>query len=104
MLGSAGQKIARIVELAEELYERVTELREQVHELRETTVETRDRIAALEDEVAGQRRLLEALAAAEGIDVDAVGDDERPARADPDASATEDGRAAPEEGSGPTEA
>lgn len=70
MLGSAGEKISRVVDLAEELYERVVELREQVAELRETTRETRDRVAAMEDELADQRAILEAVAEAEGVDVE----------------------------------
>jgi uncharacterized coiled-coil DUF342 family protein len=72
MLGKAGQKISRIVELAEELYERVVELREQVGELRETTRETRDQVAELEAELATQRALLEALAEAQGLDVESI--------------------------------
>lgn len=75
MLGNAGQKITRIVDLAEELYERVVELREQVSELRETTQDTHDRVAGLEHEVAAQRALLEALAEAEGLDVDELRSD-----------------------------
>ncbi|MFB6361517.1 MAG: DUF5798 family protein [Halobacteriales archaeon] len=72
MLGNAGQKISRIVELAEELYERVAELREQVSELRETSRETRDRVVELEAELAAQRALLEALAEAQGLDVESI--------------------------------
>jgi uncharacterized coiled-coil DUF342 family protein len=75
MLGNAGQKITRIVDLAEELYERVVELREQVSELRETTQDTHDRVAGLENEVAAQRALLEALAETEGLDVDELRSD-----------------------------
>lgn len=70
MLGNAGQKITRMVDLAEELYERVVELREQVNELRETTQDTHERVVAIEDEVAAQGAVLEALAEAEGLDVD----------------------------------
>ncbi|MFB6353698.1 MAG: DUF5798 family protein [Halobacteriales archaeon] len=72
MLGNAGKKLATIVDLAEELYDRTVELREEVAELRETTRETRDRVAAVEDELAGQRAIVEAIAEAEGIDVDAI--------------------------------
>lgn len=70
MLGNAGQKITRMVDLAEELYERVVELREQVNELRETTQDTHERVIAIEDELAAQRAVLEALAETEGLDVD----------------------------------
>lgn len=83
MLGNAGQKITRIVDLAEELYERVIELREQVGELRETTQDTHERVVAVEDEVAAQGALLEALAEAEGLDVDEL-------RSDPSEAASEE--------------
>lgn len=88
MLGNAGKKLATVVDLAEELYDRMVELREEVGELRETTRETRDRVAAVEDELAGQRAVLEALAEAEGIDVDAIEGDR--SRADDSADATAD--------------
>lgn len=72
MLGSAGEKISRVVELAETLYDRTVELREEVQALQETTRDTRDRVAALEGEVAEQGALLDALAEAEGLDAEAV--------------------------------
>lgn len=87
MLGNAGQKISRMVDLAETLYEKVVELREEVQALRETTRETRDRVADLEAEVAGQRALLEALAEAEGLDVAAI----RAAAEDEQAAETAEG-------------
>lgn len=72
MLGNAGQKISRMVELAETLYEKVVQLREEVQALRETAQETRDRIADLERDVADQRALLEAVAEAHDLDVEAI--------------------------------
>lgn len=83
MLGNAGKKISRIVDLAETLYEKVVELRGEVAALRETAEETRDRVVDLEAEVAEQRAVLEALAEAEGVDVEAVTADggEEPAEA-----------------------
>lgn len=69
MLGNAGQKISKVVDLAEQLYERVTELREQVRTLQETAADTNDRVAALEDEVAAQRSVLEAIAEAQGVEL-----------------------------------
>lgn len=72
MLGNAGQKISRMVELAETLYEKVVQLREEVQALRETAQETRDRIAGLEREVADQRAVLEAVAEAHDLDVEAI--------------------------------
>ena len=74
MLGTAGKKLGRIVDLAEELYDRVVDLREEVGQLRATTQETRDRVADLEAELADQRALLEAVAEAEGVDVEAATD------------------------------
>lgn len=72
MLGNVGEKIQRVVELAEELYEKVTQLREQVEDLGETVEDTHDRIERLEDELAEQRAILAALAEEDGIDVDQV--------------------------------
>lgn len=98
MLGNAGKKLSRMVDLAEELYERVVELREQVRALRETTQETRDRVVAVEDELADQRALLEAIADAQGL---AVGSIESPDPADDggsSASTETDGPAAADPG------
>lgn len=84
MLGNAGQKISRMVELAETLYDRVVELREEVQALRETTRETRDRVAALEAQATEQRALLEALAEAEGLDVEAIVAEDEPEPTEPE--------------------
>lgn len=85
MLGNAGQKISKVVDLAEQLYERVTDLREQVSDLQATAADTNARVAALEDEVAAQRAALEALAEAEGVEVPAApGADEVAQRVDRD--------------------
>ena len=70
VLGNAGKKIQTIVELAEELYEKTMELRDQVNALRDTVEETHDRVAALEREIEAQRDLLEAIAEAEGIEIE----------------------------------
>lgn len=72
MLGNAGQKISRIVDLAESLYERMIELREEVQALQETTRDTNERVADLEAEMAAQGALLEVLADAEGLDVESI--------------------------------
>ncbi|MDY6817928.1 MAG: DUF5798 family protein [Halobacteriales archaeon] len=75
VLGNATQKIQTLVELAEELYEKVMEIRQQLVTLKETAGETNERVARLEQEVAEQRAILEALAEREDIDIDAtVGD------------------------------
>jgi archaellum component FlaC len=73
MLGGAGKKIQTMVELAEELYERVNELRERVESVSGTVEDTAERVERLEGELADQRAIVEALAEERGIDVsDAV--------------------------------
>lgn len=72
VLGDTAKRIQRIVELAEDLYERVNELRRQILALRETVEETSGRVVELEHELDRQRALLEALADDRGIDVEAV--------------------------------
>lgn len=72
MLGGAGQKISTMVELAEDLYEKVNELRQRVESVSDTVEETGERVEAIEGELAEQRALIEALAEAQGVDVDAA--------------------------------
>lgn len=72
MLGGAGQKISTMVELAEDLYEKVNELRQRVESVSDTVEETGDRVEGIEGELAEQRAILEAVAEEQGIDVDAV--------------------------------
>lgn len=71
-LGSTAKKVQQMADMAEKLYERLNELREQVVQTRETVDDTNERVAALEDELAEQRALVEALADAQGVDVEAV--------------------------------
>lgn len=72
MIGGAGKKIQTMVELAEELYERVNELRSRIESVSDTVEETSDRVEAIDREVTEQRAILEAVAEAQGVDVDAV--------------------------------
>ena len=72
MIGSAGKKLSTMVELAEDLYERVNELRNRMESMSETVDETADRVETLEAELAEQRALVEAIAEERGIDVEAV--------------------------------
>lgn len=76
MLGNAGKKLQRMVDLAEELYERMNQLREQLRDLQGTVEETNERVAAIETEQTAQRALLEAIADERDIDVDAVLDED----------------------------
>lgn len=75
MLGNAGKKLQKMVDLAEELYERMNQLREQLRELQGAVEETNDRAAAIETEQTAQRALLEAIADDRDIDVEAVLDE-----------------------------
>ena len=72
MIGGAGKKISTIVELAEELYERVNDLRARMESMSETVDGTADRVEAVEAELAEQRALIEAIAEEQGVDVEAV--------------------------------
>ena len=68
-LGGATKKIQKLLDTAEELYNRIVELREQVMEVRETVQETNERMAVLENRISQQGAILEALAEHEDIDV-----------------------------------
>lgn len=70
VLSGATQKIQTMIELAEELYEKVTEVREQVMKTQDTVEDTHERVVALEEELVAQRAILDALAAEHGLDVD----------------------------------
>ena len=72
MIGGAGKKIQTMVELAEELYERVNDLRARLEAVDETVQSTADRVESIEREVDEQRAILEAMAEAQGIDVESV--------------------------------
>ena len=72
MIGGAGKKISRMVDLAEELYERVNDLRARMESMTETVEGTADRVERLEGELAEQRALVEAIAEEQGVDVEAV--------------------------------
>ena len=72
MLGGAGKKLQTMVELAEELYERVAELRTRLEAVAETVEDTDARVERLEAELADQRAVVEAIAEERGIDVASV--------------------------------
>lgn len=76
MIGSAGKKIQTMVELAEELYERMNDLREKLQATNETVEDVDSRTERIEAELAEQRALLEAIAEKEGIDPDVIAEAE----------------------------
>jgi chromosome segregation ATPase len=69
-LGGAAEKLQRVANMGEELYAKMNELREQILHMRETVQETHRRVERLENKVDQQGAILEALAEAEGLDVD----------------------------------
>jgi hypothetical protein len=71
MLGDAKKKIQRMVDLAEQLYEKVNELTRRVEDTTEAVEDTNARIGELETELAEHRAILEAIAEDRGIDVEA---------------------------------
>lgn len=71
-LGDTTKKLQKLADTAEELFEKLNELRQQVAETRERVDDTHAKVADLEREQAEQRALLEAVAAEQGVDVDAV--------------------------------
>lgn len=71
-LGGATKKLQMVADMGEELYGRMNELLEQVIETQDTVEDTHERVMALENKVDQQSILLEALAEAHDVDVDAV--------------------------------
>jgi len=71
-LGGTAKKVQQMADIAEKLVARFKELRDEVMALREQLDDTNDRVQDVESELDSQRKLLEALAEKEGIDVDAV--------------------------------
>ena len=92
-LGGTAKKLQRMIDMAEQTYNRLNEMREQLNALRTTVEETGERVEKLESEQDEQRALLEALAEEQGLDVDTVLADARSVDAD-EPGATDDSDAA----------
>lgn len=71
-LGGTAKKIQRMVEIGEEIYQKLNEVRAQLNDLTGTVEETGARVETLEAENAKQRALLEAIAEERGIDPQAI--------------------------------
>jgi DNA anti-recombination protein RmuC len=71
-LGSTAKKIQTVADTAEKLYTRLNDVRERLVETQETVVESAERLDRIEAELAEQRAIVEAVAEAEGLDLDAV--------------------------------
>ena len=76
-LGGTAKKLQRMMDVAEQTYNRLNEMREQMNALRSTVEETGERVETLETEQNEQRVLLEALAEEHGLDVEGVLSDAR---------------------------
>ncbi|MFB6149412.1 MAG: DUF5798 family protein [Halobacteriales archaeon] len=68
-LGGTAKKLQKVVDMADELYSKLGEMRQQLIDIRETIERTDDRVDSLESEMAAQRKLLEAIAEANDVDV-----------------------------------
>ncbi|MFB6132049.1 MAG: DUF5798 family protein, partial [Halanaeroarchaeum sp.] len=68
-------KLQKVVDAADDLYDRMNTLREEVMSMRNAVETTSERVDRLESEVAYNQALLEALAEQEGIDVAALQDE-----------------------------
>ncbi|WP_224449929.1 DUF5798 family protein [Haloprofundus salilacus] len=71
-LGNTARTLQKVADMGEDVYKRLNEVREQMKAMQDTVAETNNRVSTLEAEVAEQRALLEAVAEAQDIDVDAV--------------------------------
>ena len=71
-LGSTAKKLQKVADMAEDLYAKLNEQKKQLQELRNTVEETNDHVADVDRELAEQRALLDALAAEQGLDTDAI--------------------------------
>jgi phage shock protein A len=71
-LGSTAKKLQKVADVAEDVYARLNEVRSTLADVEDTIDDTHGRVEDLERRVAEQRELLEALAAREGVDVEAA--------------------------------
>ena len=68
--GSTAKKLQQVVDVADDLYAKINDLKEDLAGIRDTIENTDTRVDAIESELASQRELLEAIAEAEGIEVE----------------------------------
>jgi len=70
--GSTAKTLQKVVDIADELYTKLSEVKTQLQALRGTVEETNARVDDIDRRLAEQRALLEALAEEQGIDSDTV--------------------------------
>lgn len=97
-LGSTAKKLQKVANMAEDLYKRMNELVSQMKALQSDVEETTEQVDDLERQVTEQRAIIEALAAEQGIDVDAIlADlDDGDGEAGDESGASEEGKATDE--------
>jgi predicted transcriptional regulator len=71
-LGSTAKKVQQLGDLAEKLYKMVNEVLERLGDLQDRVEQSTEDVRAVRREQREQRAILEALAAEQGVDVDAV--------------------------------
>lgn len=69
-LGSTAKKLQQVVDAADELYAKINDLKEDISAMGTTIEDTNERVAQVETELAEQREILDALAEADGIEID----------------------------------
>lgn len=74
-LGSTAKKLQNLVDVAEDLYQRVNDLRDRLVRMESTIDETSERVETVEEDVAETRAILEAIAEDQDIDIDAALED-----------------------------
>jgi DNA anti-recombination protein RmuC len=71
-LGGTAKKLQKVTNAAEELYTKMNEVIGQLQELRQEVQQTSEQVDRMEYDIAEQRAVVNALAEAEGIDIEAV--------------------------------
>jgi len=70
--GSTAKTLQKVVDIADELYTKLSEVKTQLQALRGSVEETNERVDDIDRRLAEQQALLEAIADEQGIDVDAI--------------------------------
>lgn len=73
-LGSTAKKLQNLVDIAEDLYNRVNDLRDRLIRMETTIDETSSRVESVEADIVELRAIVEAIAADQDVDVEAVVD------------------------------
>jgi peptidoglycan hydrolase CwlO-like protein len=74
--GSTAKKLQQVVDAADDLYAKINDLKDDIAGIQDTIEDTNERVTGVESELTEQRELLDAIAEAEGIEVETSdGDD-----------------------------